>query len=181
MYPDIESMLKWAYCEKAKLNISGPGMNKLCWKYEPPKYINDLLIGLSQKDRIYQAVNIVGIVNELDEVDVSYKELIRAEFGYEREDKDIQTLMIRIIGLLGESVNRRRGVRDIVLSYWGEKISQRTIRDHLKCSSNDVYKYKVRICGYLDSTRARSLAILHERFVKKGLIPGYNQTVVAGR
>lgn len=172
MFKSVESALKWAAQQHAMVPVKGSAVSGMCG--DPQRgTMNDLLIGLNAQERKDQAENILGMVFALDP---ACKELIMAEFCYEREDKHIKILMMRAFGSMGTGSHRRRGVRNIVLRYFGENIGLRQIRDDLHCKSNDVHKYIDRIFNLLDRIRAEALAELHVSFVEKNLIEDYRKT-----
>lgn len=166
MFKSVESALTWAAQQHATVLVKGSSVSRMCGK--PSRgTMNDLLIGLNAEERKAQAENIIGVVLNLE---TACKEFIMAEFCYEREDKNINTLMMRAFGSMGSGSHRRRGVRAIVLRYFGENIGLRQIRDDLHCKRDDVHKYMNSIFNMLDRIRDEALSELHESFTEKGLI-----------
>lgn len=169
MFGNVESVLKWAYLVSTLDNVDGPSINRMYGKPNPTTR-NQLLAGISREDQIKQAINIIGVVNDLKKIDPAYNEIIAAEFGYQRNDKQMENLMMRVISAMGSGAHRRRGIRDIVLIYFGENIGIRKIREDLGCNTNNVRRYKTTVFDALDKIRSRAIGDLHCKFTEKGLI-----------
>lgn len=177
MFKSVESALSWAFNQVATVPVKSSAVHRMCGK--PSRGTsNSLLIGLNQDERMKQAANIIGMVESLS--DPACRELIFAEFGYERDDDLMKHVMIRAMVVVGTGVEkRRRGVRDIVLTYFGENIGQRKIRDDLKCNRNNVHIHVNKVHDELDRIRSRAIDTLHQEMINAGLVESARELVCA--
>lgn len=168
MFRNPDHALRWAYTTVAKPLVKQSSVYMMRQQSSHAGLQNELLIGMSARDRQMQAAEILGMVARLS--DPGAAEYVGAYFGYRIDEEDIKILIWRCCAALGLTMQAKAQVYLILRAYFGGKVPYRTVRRILGC--RDQYALLVRSCLYdtLEHIHDRALADLHEVFEQHGLI-----------
>lgn len=166
MFYSAHEALVWAYSEYARPVIDLSSVNDM--RGNSPSTRNDLLIGLSPKERHDQAVQIIGIADHLP--DRANGQYLGAKFGYRIEHDDVKVLMHRLLAMLGTGVHNRRAVQQSLRMYFGAKVTQDAVRRLLACSNAAAVTFKQKVFDRLDIIHARSMAEITPCLEHKGIV-----------
>jgi hypothetical protein len=130
---------------------------------------NEILVTLTSQDRHKQAAQIIGMVARI--AGQAEREYIRARFGRECGQADIQVLVYRGCEALGTGLGGQLSVYRVMHGYFtGRDMPYRAIRKMMGC--RDQYALMVKSCLYdvLDVIHDRAMADMTEIFEQHGLI-----------
>lgn len=162
MFRSVDHALRFAYqmnsIDIVKLS-SINSMYKSTWPDAHNKLPNDLLEGLSPQERTMQAECILRVVDELSRE--SEREFIKAMYGRNFDDQTMSKLLDIVMFALGSGFHRVRGVRCLILTYFGVKISHQDIREAFQCGNSKVSGMKEKVYDVLDQMNDRAHAELN--------------------
>jgi len=167
MFPSTHNALSWAYRVSDTPIVHLSSINRMCCK-PSPETRNELLQGLSPKERHTQAALIIFMVEKLD--DPACVEYIQAKFSGRKDSHAVRLIMHRALSSLGTGVHRRRGVYKILLCHMGENVNQRSIRHDLACSFDKMMVIKKSVFDSLDRVHEKAMYIMTDKLQEKGLV-----------
>jgi hypothetical protein len=175
MFRNAHSALGWAYETVTRPVVKMSGINHM--REVPTRGIpNEVLVTLSASDRHKQAAQIIGMVERI--AGQAEREYIRARFGRELDQDDIQVLVYRGCEALGLGLGGQVPVYRVMHSYFvGSNMPYRVIRRMLSC--RDQHALMVKSCLYevLDVIHDRAMADMTEIFEQHGLIQSTSSCV----
>lgn len=154
MFRDANQALRWAFVMGTIDIVKLSAINKMRGSASMSE--NDLLVGLSPQEMRQQAADIIDMAYRLQ--DRACTEYIVAQYGRRFSEADIGILIERVLFMLGGGTFNRRGVRKLVLCYFGNQIGHREIRGELQCSNNAVPSIRGKVYDALDRIGGRAIA-----------------------
>ena len=162
MFSTVDHALRFAY-QMHEVDIVH--LSSINNKYHAPypdahhKATNDLLEGLSPQERTMQAECILRVVDELPrEID---REFVKAMYGRRFDGESLGKLTDLVFHSLGSDARRMRGVRCLILTYFGVKITHHDIREAFQCGNSKTAGMKEMVYDVLDEINDRCHAELN--------------------
>lgn len=172
MFKSAHSALSWAAQVHCTEIIDGPSINNM--RGYRPTTSNELLLGLTQEQAHMQAEKILDYARGLSDPACGEYILVK----YCRVDK-LDDVMKRVMaGLLYSGAVYQRGIRKLVLSYMGAKVTHRELREALHCGNDAVYKYRDQVFNVLDKIHSRAIGEVETKMVAAGLVEGSYRVAV---
>lgn len=167
MFADVSHALSWAYRMREIGIVKTSGINRMRATMSSG-WRNDLLVGLSQQEIRQQAASIIDVVYKL--TDPACSEYLTARYGRRFDEQAMSRLIERVLMGLGTGINNRRAIRKMIMSYFGEKIGYREIRDEMNCRDAEALSIRKRAYDVLDQIGNRAIAEAEELLKFKALV-----------
>ena len=157
MFHTVDHALRFAYQLHEVDIVKMSSINskyKAPYPDDKPKIPNELLEGLSPQERTMQAECILRVVDELPrEIE---REFVRAMYGRRFDGESLGKLTDLVFHSLGSDARRMRGVRCLILTYFGVKITHHDIREAFQCGNRKIAGMKERVYDVLDQINDRA-------------------------